>query len=405
MVNGYARVAVTLVIAVAMIGAAAAQSGDGLPPVRTLAEIKTEVQARADRNAYPVTGLDPADVRTALAGLNSLDRDAWAAAWTAIGDRYARQAAAADTAGAPALWYKVFLYDSFARWPVPDSPGKAAAYRKALAAYRIYARSLSPALQTVRLPLDGKTIVAYMQMPAGVARAPVVLAIGGLDSRKEDLAQRFASLLKDGVGYVAVDMPGTGEAPVKIGAGAEVMFSRVLDYLATRPDVDTARVLVYGGSFGGYWAVKVGIADRQRVAAVVAQSPPVDGAFAPDFLRSAFATKEYLFDRGPALMSMYAGVTTPDDLLRIAPVNSLVAQGLLNSPMPPMLVIGGVKDTQVPIADISLLLTTGTTPKNAWINPSGGHMGRETQGWTDATIFTRITTPWIERQLGVAHAS
>jgi dipeptidyl aminopeptidase/acylaminoacyl peptidase len=183
------------------------------------------------------------------------------------------------------------------------------------------------------------------------------------------------------------------------------MFTRILDYLATRPDVDTARVLVYGGSFGGYWAIKVGITERARVEAVVAQSPPVDGAFAPDFLRSAFATKEYLFDRGPALMSMYAGVTTPADLLRVAPANSLVAQGLLDHPMPPMLVIGGVKDTQVPIADIDLLLTTGITPKYAWINPAGGHMGREAQGWTDATIFARITTPWIERQLGVGHAS
>ena len=40
--------------------------------------------------------------------------------------------------------------------------------------------------------------------------------------------------------------------------------------------------------------------------------------------------------------------------------------------MAPMLVIGGVHDTQVPIADIDLLLHSGETPKDAWINPAGG---------------------------------
>src|SRR3954470_2304640 len=59
-----------------------AQSG------RTLDEVKAEAQARADRNAYPLIGLKPAEVREALAGLKSLEGDDWAAAWGAIGDRY-----------------------------------------------------------------------------------------------------------------------------------------------------------------------------------------------------------------------------------------------------------------------------------------------------------------------------
>jgi hypothetical protein len=46
-------------------------------------------------------------------------------------------------------------------------------------------------------------------------------------------------------------------------------------------------------------------------------------------------------------------------------------------------VIGGVKDTQVPIADADLLIHSGSEPREAWINPAGGHMGREAKGWTD----------------------
>ena len=55
---------------------------------RTWPELKAETQARADRNAYPLTGLKPDDVREALSHIDSLDRDQWAAAWMAIGDRY-----------------------------------------------------------------------------------------------------------------------------------------------------------------------------------------------------------------------------------------------------------------------------------------------------------------------------
>lgn len=40
-----------------------------------LARVKAESQARADRNAYPATGLRPDDVREALSHIDSLDRD------------------------------------------------------------------------------------------------------------------------------------------------------------------------------------------------------------------------------------------------------------------------------------------------------------------------------------------
>jgi pimeloyl-ACP methyl ester carboxylesterase len=291
-------------------------------------------------------------------------------------------------------------YYSFARWPVPLSPGKERAYRKALDAFRAAAASLDPPLEVLTIPFEGSQIVAYVRLPRNApAPVPVVVAIGGLDSRKEDMIERFAALLPHGVGAVGLDMPGTGEAPLKIAPGAERMFSRVIDALRERPEIDGSKILVYGGSFGGHWAVRLAVNERERLRAAIAQSPPVDEAFSPAFLRGAFVTKEYLFDRGPALASMYDGVTTPDELLAAAPTNSLVGQGLLERPtVEPMLVIAGVHDTQVPFVDIERLLRSGG-PKTAWINPNGGHMGREAQGWTDPVIFAKITVPWILRTL------
>ena len=53
----------------------------------------------------------------------------------------------------------------------------------------------------------------------------------------------------------------------------------------------------------------------------------------------------------------------------------------------------------MPLADSDILLHTGTTPKDAWINPNGGHLGREAKGWTDPVIFTKVILPWEVRAL------
>ncbi len=360
------------------------------PAPRTLAHVRAEAIARAERNAYPLIGLDPTDVREAFAALTDMDRDAWAAAWSAIAVRYA------DAGNHAQAWR---LY-SFARWPQPLSPGKERAYAQAVDAYLAHARKEGAPLEVLRIPFEGKEIVAYLQLPHGAtSAAPVIVAIGGLDSRKEDLAERFAPLLDDGIGSLTLDMPGTGQAPVKTASGAERMFSCALDALMTRPEVDRERVAVYGGSFGGYWACKLAVTERERLRGVVAQAPPVHEFFSAEFAGTAFTNTEYLFELGDAMMSLYDGVKTRDDFLRVSPEHSLVAQGFIGKPTAPMLVIAGVQDSQVPISDIELLLRSGDAPKDAWINPSGGHMGRDTHGWRDPVIFAKVTAPWFRRLL------
>ena len=64
---------------------------------RTIAEIKTESQARAERGAYPLGGLDPQDVRDALALVNSRDPDEWAAGWGLAPHPVRRRAAVSES--------------------------------------------------------------------------------------------------------------------------------------------------------------------------------------------------------------------------------------------------------------------------------------------------------------------
>lgn len=386
-------------IAIVLIGTAHARAQ---VTDRTIEEIKTEAQARADRGAYPLNGLDPADVREALALIKTRDGDDWAAGWGAVADRYLAKARAASGREADANYLRAWRLYYFGQWPAPTSPGKKANYAKAVEAYLAHASAFDPPLEVVRIPFEGKEIVGYFRKPKGAAGpVPVVLAIAGLDSRKETVAETYAAILKHGVAFFAVDSPGTGEAPVKASETAERMYSAVIDYLASRPDVDKSHILVHGMSFGAYWAAKLAHTERARLAGVIAQSPAVHNYFQPEFYRATMNTREYLFDRVPATLSVY-GVASLDELLALLPKISLKAQGLLGKPTAPLLVVGGVNDTQVPIADLDLLIHTGSEPREAWINPAGGHMGREAKGWTDPVIFQKVILPWEVRMAAPA---
>jgi esterase FrsA len=370
---------------------------------RTLEEIKTEAIKRAENGMYPLIGLDPADVREAFSAIKTTDNDEWAAAFSAVADRYMAQAKSVETtdpAKASATYVKAWRLYSFGRWPVPASPGKQRAYAKALEAFLAHARFMDPPLEVVRIPFEGSEIVAYLRLPKNATGpVPVVLAISGLDSRKEDLSENFGAILPNGIGFIGVDSPGTGQAPIKASETAERMFSRVLDYLQTRREVDKTRIGVDGQSFGAYWATKLAILEHARLKAVVAQSPPVfQSEFSPE---KAVANREYLFGLGPALMSIYEGAKTVNDLATIVPKMSLVRQGLLGKPTAPMLIIAGVLDTQVPISDAYLILSSGDVPKEAWINPQGGHLGRQVKVWPDPVIFRQVIIPYLVRTLEV----
>src|SRR5260370_17463733 len=151
---------------------------------------------------------------------------------------------------------------------------------------------------------------------------------------------------------------------MKASETAEREFSRVIDYLQTRPEVDKTRIGMDGQSFGAYWATKLAILEHARLKAVVAQSPPADATFQKDFvINKTLGNREYLFGLGPALMSIFEGAKTVEDLANIFPKMSLVTQGLLGNPTAPMPPIAGALDTHVPVSDVYLLCSSGCAPE------------------------------------------
>ena len=364
---------------------------------RSINEIKEESIDRVKRGAYPLGGLDQGDLEAAFAKITTRDPDDWAHGFGLVADKYMTLAANAKTKEEAGANYKrAWRLYYFGQFPVPNSPGKIVSYDKAVNAYIKYLNTQEIPTEVVKIPFEGKFITGYLRFPKNAkGPVPMILAINGLDSRKETVAESYAQILNQGVGFLAIDGPGTGQAPIKVDNKADRMFTAAIDYLYKHPKVDNKRIIAFGVSFGAHWSAKLAITERDRLLGAVAQSPAVDVTFSEAVISSKVnGNKEYLFDYIPATIYVYEGAKTVDDLYRLVPEMSLKNQGLLGKPTAPMLVVAGAKDTQTPIQDAELLLRSGDIPKEAWINPRGGHLGRESTGWIDPVIFTKVIIPW-----------
>lgn len=239
---------------------------------RTWPELKAETQARADRGAYPVFGIKSQDAHDALAQIDSLDPDQWGAAWTNIGDRYfnrAQMEEPADANAAAADYLSAWRLYSFGRWPLANSPKKQEASRKAWAAFDAYGRLVNPRIEALTIPFEGKEIRAFLEKPAGVAKPPVVISIAGTDLFRDYTAIVTRSFLPNGIASITLEMPGTGDSPLPAVPGSERIYSRLIDYIKTRSDLDGDRIVVRGESWGSYWALRVAYAEPTRIRGTV----------------------------------------------------------------------------------------------------------------------------------------
>ncbi len=370
---------------------------------RSLDALKQEVQRRAERGAMPLAGITPADAQAALAQIGSLSREQWAQAWGSVAARHlaaAQSFEGSDPDDACRHYWHAWRLFHFARWPTENSPAKQQAKQQALEAFRNYGRLLDPPMEVVRIPFEGRQIVAYLRLPAKVRPAPVVFGIAGLDSRKEDVAAYTERYLQHGIGLFAIDLPGTGEAPIAVATvDSDRMFSTALDYLCARPDIDARRIVVQGRSWSGYWAARLAHTERARLRGSVVHGGPVHGYFQPDWLPQSLETGEYLYDYFHATAALF-GAGSMEELLDRARKFSLLDSGLLDQPSAPMLLVNGARDSQIPVADVFVLLQHGDA-KEAWINPKGGHMGRSAE-WPSNAIFDRVLMPWMLRRLRAA---
>jgi esterase FrsA len=369
---------------------------------RTLDELKVETLRRAERGEGPIGDVIYADAERAMSNLQTLGRDDWAAVWIELGEEYYTKAEASEATNPEAArenFYYAWRYFDVGRWPTEKhSPGKRYSYERGLDAFRRYGSLLNPIVETIRIPFEGSEIIAYIRVPDTENLPPIVFGMNGLDSRKEGVMNGSQNYINNGVAAFAIDMPGTGQAPLLIDIGSERMLSAAIDYLETRDDIDSSRIVVQGRSWSGYWAAVLAYTERERILGSAVHGVGIHHYYQPEWQQVAINSQEYLFDLFPARSVVY-DVDNMEDFLSYGPRLSLIDRGLINQPSAPMFLVNGHQDTQQPIEDLYLMMRSGD-PKEAWVNPVGGHMGRS-EDWSGGRIQREIVQPWVMRRLGV----
>ena len=158
-------------------------------------------------------------------------------------------------------------------------------------------------VRRVVLDFEGKEIFALLHLPAGDVRdAPAVILGPGMDMIKEDYIQA-AERYYTSRGIVALSIEGPGQGESRANGltvdltNYERAISRYIDHLASLPEVDPARIGMFGISMSGYWGSRAAATDP-RLAALAAFEA-VTGDFTTIFERAQPTFKNnYVFMAG-----------------------------------------------------------------------------------------------------------
>jgi dipeptidyl aminopeptidase/acylaminoacyl peptidase len=222
---------------------------------------------------------------------------------------------------------------------------------------------LRPPGERVTIPYEGKILAGILRKPAGYDKPPVVLMAVGLDSTKEETDAYETPFLARGMATLVFEGPGQGEAQYDfaIRGDYEVPVKAVIDYVATRRDVDVSRLGMWGVSLGGYYAPRAAAFDK-RIRACIALGGPFNFGAAwdgmPELTREAFRVRSQC--------------ETQEQARKNAATLSLV--GIAKRITCPIYIVNGRRDRIVPAADAERLAREVSGPVALMIVEDGNHI-------------------------------
>jgi len=199
---------------------------------------------------------------------------------------------------------------------------------------------------------DGKMISGFLYRPPlkFTGKRPVLIEIhGGPEGQsRPDFLGRYNYYLNElGIAVILPNVRGStgyGKAFTKLDngflrEGTYKDINALLDWISTRPDMDSGRVAVTGGSYGGHMtlAVSTFYSDRLRCSIdVVGPSNLVTFLEHTEAYRRDLRRVEYGDERDPKMREF---------LERIAPMNNI------EKIKKPMMVVAGQNDPRVPVSE------------------------------------------------------
>ncbi|KAI1472199.1 alpha/beta-hydrolase [Daldinia caldariorum] len=304
-------------------------------------------------------------------------------------------------------------------FPVPNNPAKWSAWELQKAIYSKAGSLWSPSpLAEVLIPhsfaqgRDRDRIPAYVRVPPpsssssspsppsqvlpnGDAKHPAVILFTGLDGYRPDNTARCEEFLARGWAAVVLEIPGTADCPADPAdaRSPDRLLDSLLAWMQSDGRFDTRRVLCWGLSSGGYYAVRAAHTHREELLGVVAHGAGTHHFFAREWLARADG-HEYPFALAPALAMKYG---YGDDVEAYVEGSqrkfSLLETGVLRMPSTRLLLVNGTHDGLMPIEDSMLLFEYGS-PKEARFFTGALHMGYP---MANASVY-----PWMEQVMASA---
>jgi len=277
------------------------------------------------------------------------------------------------------------IYYHFAKFVFVQDPAQMrAAHEHAVECYTSALPLMRPPGERVAIPYRGKTLYGVLRRP-GAGRLPVLVMAPGLDSTKEELHAYEEPFLARGIATLAIDGPGQGEAEYEmpICGDYESAGSAVADWIATRDDLDAARMAIWGVSLGGYYAPRAA-AYEKRYRACIALSGPFDWATIweglPELTRDTFRVRSHCASAEDARRHALS-LTMKDAAARIEC---------------PIFIVAGRQDRLVPATQAEQLAHSVAGPVELLMVEDGGHNANNRP-----YRYRSRSADWLAMQLGL----
>jgi pimeloyl-ACP methyl ester carboxylesterase len=225
-------------------------------------------------------GADFGECASTIGRIPAGDADAWHREWCATADRLAAAADECERGGhhvsAREAYLRAASYYRTAYQPLYGAPvderlrdafaSETEAFAKAMA-------RLEPAAELVEIPFEGGSLPGLFARCGAEPRGTLVHTNGYDSDLTEMYFAHVPAALARGYDVLLFDGPGQGRNLIRDGltmrGNWESVVGPVIDWVVERPEVDPARVVLVGWSFGGFLAPRAA-AFEPRLAALIA---------------------------------------------------------------------------------------------------------------------------------------
>ncbi len=225
------------------------------------------------------------EVFYAASRIDEKDLETWSREWTALASLVEEQAVESlhksHTISARQAFLRATTYYRAASVSLRYAdPRFKEVTHKVRSCFENFARLFDPLIERIQIPYEGSFLTGYFMKAAdNTEKKPTYIPVGGGETFAEDLYfWGGAAGHMRGYNVLLIDLPGQGTTPfdgLHHRHDTEVPMKCVVDYLVSRPDVDSEKIIASGVSLGGYLVLRA-VSFEQRIRACALSTPIVD---------------------------------------------------------------------------------------------------------------------------------